>query len=75
MTCIRESLLNYLKTYYLNVLVSYCSDLPVLVFALWYQLGEEGVFWSHRAKQPLQNNAVGVAVLEGFLRILNPNLV
>lgn len=47
MTCMRESLLNYLKTYlliYLDVLVSYCSDIPVVVIALWYQLGEGACF-------------------------------
>lgn len=40
MTHMGESFLNNLETYSLislNVLVSYCTDLPVVVIVLWYQ--------------------------------------
>lgn len=67
-TCMGESFLNNLKTYlliYLNVLISYCTDLPVVVIALWYQAWGGTCFGDMWHKQPLQNN--GVAEPLGFL--------
>lgn len=62
----RESLLSNLKTYlliYFNVLVSYRSDLSLVVIAIWYQLGEGACFGELRQNSHCKNNAVGVAVL------------